>query len=180
MHPENSFISLVKKANENNWCIRFFCTTCGAHDFRNALKDIGNPLGGGLVKALKEINPGQLMELNNWKDALLIAVFDLPFMVQREEVLKEWIPVSTNNLNFTDYIVFKVVGLLPRNNKTRQQWIRKCIDIAVDTRDFSLTESLILVLRDEAKKYPRLLEIANEYAKTSGQMKRVLINTNNN
>jgi len=177
--PDNPFIAILTKAKENNWCTNFFCTTCGAHEFRKALKVIGGPSGGGLVKALKEIDVEELTDLENWKDPILIALFDLPFTEQRDEVLKVWMPASTNHLDFTDFIVFKALGLLPINNETKKKWIEKCIEIVLDTHDFSLTESLILMLGRDAKNYPRLLEIAGEYAKTSAQMKRVLINTNN-
>lgn len=179
MGSKNPFITLLIKANQENWCIRFFCTTCVNQEFRNALKEISGPLGGELIRALKEIEPRHLMDLENWKGAISIAICDLPFLEQREKVLKEWLSISKINLHFTDYVFFKIVNLLPRNNETRLEWIQKCLEIALETRDFSLTESLILVLQDEATKYPQLLEIAHEYARTSSQMKRVLVNTNN-
>jgi hypothetical protein len=41
---ENKFAQLVQKSSELNWCVQIYCTTCGAMDFRNSLKEISQKL----------------------------------------------------------------------------------------------------------------------------------------
>jgi hypothetical protein len=53
------------------------------------------------------------------------------------------------------------------------------MNMALSTKNFSLIESLILVLRQDALNCPDLIAEAKEYAKTSAQMRRVLYNACN-
>lgn len=78
----NPLLDIIKKAHEQKWCTTPYCTTCGAHDYRNALKDLAVPLGGGLANALAEINPQNLTPIPNWQDAILVAIIDLPISLQ--------------------------------------------------------------------------------------------------
>lgn len=102
----NPLLDIIKKAHEQKWCITPYCTTCGARDYRNALKELAGPLGGGLANALAEINPQDLTSIPNWQDALLVAIIDLPISLQTEGVLKAWLPKTTDNIFFADFAVF--------------------------------------------------------------------------
>jgi hypothetical protein len=167
------------KAREQRWCTKPYCTTCGAIDYRKSLKNLAGPLGEGLANALADINPQDLISIPDWQDAILVAVIDLPIASQVEGVLKVWLPKITDNTFFADFVLYKIVRNLPANNETRNRWIESCMALALSTRNFSLTESLILVLRHNALNYPDLIAIASEYAKTSAQMRRVLLNVCN-
>jgi hypothetical protein len=175
----NLLLSIIKKAHEQKWCTTPYCTTCGASDYRNALKELAGPLGGGLANALAEINPQDLTSIPNWQDALLVAIIDLPISLQTEVVLKAWLPKTTDNIFFADFAVFRILRYLPKDNETRNRWIEHCMNMAVSTKNFPLIESLILLLRQDALNYPDLIAIAKEYAKTSSQMRRVLHNACN-
>src|SRR5208337_145435 len=109
------------------------------------------------------------------QNALLIAIFDLP-LSQIERVLNSWLSKWTGHLSFIDFALYKIVRSLPKGNETRNRWIANCADLSLDTKNFSLTESLILVLREDALNYPDIIAIAEGYAKTSAQMRRVLRN----
>jgi len=176
----NAFIEILKKANEQKWCVKQFCTTCGSRQFRDELQKLGEELGGPLADALSELVPRELMEIENWEDALFIAIYDLPirgFVV--EDLLKNWLSKLNENIYFADVILYKIVKLLPNTNEMRKEWIEKCIKLALEKKHFSLTESLILVLGRDGLNYAPLIEQAKEFAKTSEQMKRVLLNACN-
>jgi len=175
----NPLLDIIKKTHEQKWCITPYCTTCGGREYRNALKDLAGPLGGGLANALAEINPQDLTLIPNWQDALLVAIIDLPISLQTEGVLKAWLPKTMDNIFFADFAVFRIVRYLPKDNETRNRWIEHCMNMALSTKNFSLIESLILVLRQDALNYPALIVEAKEYAKTSSQMRRVLYNACN-
>ena len=172
----NPLIDIMKEGNKRNWCMTLYCTTCGSKEYRNKLKELAGPLGGPLADALAEIDIDELTTISNWQDGLLIAINDLPMSMQVEGILEAWLPRIDENIRFADYILFKLVKCFPKKNKTRMNWINTCITVAIDSKDFSLVESLILVLGQDAKKHSKLITMAKNLASTSVQMKRVLRN----
>ena len=175
----NPLYDIIRKAHEQKMCMKPYCTTCGTHEYRNLLKDLAGPLGGGLANALADIKPQDLISIPNWQDALLVAIIDLPISMQVEGVLKAWLPNTTDNIFFADFVVYEIVRNLSIDNETKNRWIKHCMTMALNTKDFSLVESLILVLRQDALNHSELIAIAKEYANTSAQMRRVLLNACN-
>ena len=153
-----------------------YCSTCYAHDYRQALKQLGGELGDGLANALAALSPSELTRQYEWRDALWIAIIDLPSPLQLEGVVKAWLPKFYENLRFSDFVLYKIIRYLPKENAIRKEWTDKCILLAKDNKDFSLVESLLLVLRNASFEHPELIEIAKEHAKSSCQMRRVLRN----
>lgn len=45
----NSFVQLVKKAHDLNWCTNPHCTTYGSIEYRKELKKLSGNLGGELA-----------------------------------------------------------------------------------------------------------------------------------
>jgi hypothetical protein len=172
----NLFINIIRSARYKKWCLKLYCTTCGARDYRDALNKLAGPLGGGLAKALAEINPRDLTAIKNWEDALLIAIGDLPIPLQLNDVLQAWLPKINDDLPFADFVLYNIVSNWPTNHEIKNEWIKNCISLAIDANNFSLIESIILVLRKDALNYPNLIAIAKEHAKTSAQMRKVLKN----
>ncbi len=173
----NTVIDIIRTAHANKWCTTPYCTTCGAMVYRQALKKIGGDLGGGLANALAELNPSELTKEHNWQDAFLVAVIDLPFSTQLEGVLKAWLPKLHNDIDFSDFVLYKIVRFISKENDIRNEWIDYCIVTAENNYHFSMTESLLLVLGKNILKYPVIVKIATEYAISSRQMRRVLQNS---
>jgi len=108
---------------------------------------------------------------------LLIAVIDLPISLQVEGVLNAWFAkAKDDDIDFLDFVLFKVIKYLPENNSIRKQWIDRCVELALNVEHPSLIESLILTLKQEALKNSKLVAIASKLAKDSKQMQRVLLN----
>lgn len=175
----NPFLETLRRAAEQNWCVKPYCTTCGARDFRSALHAIGGELGGPLADALADVNVDELTSLAKWDDAIEIAVRDLPFPSQATSLLESWLPSAEENIRFFDVVLYKLVRYLPEEHPVRAQWIAKGIAFAVQTGDFSLVESLILTLRGKAVQHEQLMRLAKQFAAESKQMKRVLRNACN-
>lgn len=152
------------------------CTTCGAHEYRKALRQLGGEAGGGLANALAELSPSELAKEPGWQDALLIAIRDLPFSLQLEGVLEAWLPKIREDILFSDFVLFKIVKYVPVESDIRKQWISECILLAQESRRFSLIESLLLVFGKDGLHHTELIDIAKEYARSSKQMRRVLRN----
>jgi len=176
LNMNNSFIDLLKKANELNWCTRLYCTTCGSREYRAELGKIGGILGGGLINALVNIEPKEIIKISNWDDALIIAFCELQFEEQREEVTKGWLNKLHDSLVFTDWVLLKIIKYLPNISKGKIDWINECIKIGIEYRYFSIVETLCLVLRKDIVNHSELFELSKEFANTSKQMQRVLRN----
>jgi len=172
----NPFVSIVLEAVAREWCTRPFCTTCGAREYRLALRDLGGPVGERLCDALCELSPAELVELPNWAGALEIAVRDLPMGTQVEAVLRAWLPRIGEVVPFDDVVLFRIVRCLRETGGLREEWIRAAIPVAVRTKDHSLVETLLLVMRPEAARSPELVAVAQQLAVHSKQMRRVLRN----
>ncbi|MCX5804804.1 MAG: hypothetical protein NT010_01875 [Proteobacteria bacterium] len=172
----NAFVEIIKTAHIHNWCTMPYCSTCYAHDYRQALKQLEGKLGGGLAEALATLNPSELTKEHDWKGALHIAIMDLPYPLQLEEILKAWWPKFYEDIEFSDFVLYKILRYVPKKSDIRKNWIDNCIVLAKENKSFSLIESLLLVLRKTAFEHTELIEIAKEYAKSSDQMRRVLRN----
>lgn len=170
---ENAFLRVFRKALAQNWCLQPYCTTCGAREFRFALREVGGELGGPLADALADVSLDELTSLPKWDGAVEIAVRDLPFS---GSVLECWLARADENLRFFDFVLYKLVRYLPEGHPLRTKWVTQALSLATQTRDFSLTESLILTLRESAFAHNDLIEIAKELARESSQMRRVLRN----
>lgn len=175
----NSFLDIVRKACVQNWCVQPYCTTCGAMNYRSALREVGGMLGDDLADALAEVNLDELTSLPKWEGALEIAVRDLPLPGQATSLLESWLERANQNLRFFDGVLYRLVRYLPKDHPVRIKWLIAGISLAVQTCDFSLVESLIPTLRQNSLQYDQLLAIAKSFAKESVQMRRVLRNACN-
>lgn len=175
----NPFIVLVRKASSLNWCMKPYCTTCGAIDFRSALQEVGGELGGPLADALADVDLDELTSMPNWEDAIQIAVRDLPLSGQATALFESWLERADQNPRFFDFVLYKLVRYLPEDHSVRVEWIERGVSLAIQICDFSLVESLVLTLRKKALQYDQLMALAKKFAKESKQMQRVLRNVCN-
>ena len=171
----NAFIDLLRTAEAKKWCVKPFCTTCGAMEYRSALADLVLAPPGPLFRLLGEVTQADLVPFREWQDALWLAFMTLLGSSQVDEVLAVWVERPASDVRLTDLVLFRIVRNM-RVSPTRQAWIDRAAGMALRTRDFSLVESLILVLGPQARQYPDLIAVAQELAAGSGQMRRVLRN----
>lgn len=173
----NPFLNIVREATRLKWCTTLHCTTCGATEYRKALRNLGGALGGPLADSLADLDLKEITKLPNWQDAVLIALMELSSSIQVEGILNAWISKSKDDdIDVLDLILFKVIKNLPPNNLLRVQWISRCIKLAIQTKNPSLVESLVLVLKHEFVNNSELFAIASDIARDSKQMQRVLFN----
>ena len=173
----DTFIDIIRVAHTNKWCTTPYCTTCGAQDYRNALRNLGEEAEDGLAAVLANLKPSQLVKEYNWQDALLVAVMDLQSSLQLESIINAWLPNINEDIGFSDFVLYKIVPFLSAQSTIRQRWINQSIALAKCMKNFSLIESLLLILKKESLQYTELIEDAKVYAKSSKQMRRVLRNS---
>lgn len=170
----NTLIDIVMRAATERWCVQPYCTTCGARQYRKALWDLGND---GLDNALAELEPVILVREERWQDALLVAIIDVGSISRLEAVLGSWLPRISTNIEFADFVLFKIVRRFPSGNNIRKAWIGQCITLAKEKKNLSLIESLLLTLGKKALEYPEIIDMAKGFAIESKQIRRVLRNS---
>jgi hypothetical protein len=142
----NRFLNLLHLARQNGWCTKPYCTTCAATDFRTALRQFGAELANDLAV----LDLSALEKMSGWEDALRLALDELQSPDLKDRVLTMWLPQIDRHIRLADLVLFYYVrrGALfaPMSIGVLQQWSAKCIDLASQTSDESLVESLICTL----------------------------------
>lgn len=90
--------------------------------------------------------------------------------------MDSWLVPASRHIRFFDWMLYHYVRGLPRGLPLREQWTQKGIDLAIQYRNFSLTESLIIMMGKGALEQTELIKIGREFAQQSGQMRRVYWN----
>ena len=67
------FLSLVVDARQRDWCMRPLCTTCGATEFKDALRYLGVELAGDLATLELEA----LESVAEWQNPMRLALDEL-------------------------------------------------------------------------------------------------------
>jgi len=178
LQSKNQFINIVQTAVVNRYCMKLYCTTCISNEYRTMLKTVGKTSEESiniLTKALSEIDPNELIVIPNWSDALLIAYYDLPFIV-RPLILDSWITISDQSITFTDYVTYYIVRHFPKESDVWKNWISASIKLANDNEFLSesLTESLLWCISNKIDEYPNFTKYCKTVAGHSKKVKTAL------
>ncbi len=75
----------------------------------------------------------------------------MPFIcLSVRQVLDACLPyLSDKTIRFADHVLCRVIGEIPFVRLVADARIARCLDLALSTRDESLIESLLIVLRSE-------------------------------
>lgn len=159
----NRFLNILQSAKDNKWCMNLYCTTCGATEFRSAMKQLGD----GLADELARLDLSALVEMPGWDETLRLALDDIRKAELMDRILTAWLPQLDRHIRLADVILFHYVrrGAIyaPMSVDVLQQWREKCIDLAVQTGNESLAESLICTVGNY-KNYPALDAVVRELA----------------
>ncbi len=127
----NRFLNILEIARDNKWCMNLYCTTCGATEFRAAMKQLGD----GLADELASLDLSALTEMPNWDEMLRLVLDDFRKADLMDRVLTAWLPQLDRHIWVADLILFYYVrrGSInaPMSIEVLQRWRDKCIDLAV-------------------------------------------------
>ena len=158
----NPFLALVADSRQRGLCTRPWCTTCAATEFREALRRDR----AGLAADLASLPLADLEVTPDWGDPLRLALDELGSAELMDHVLQAWLPHLDDHVRLADLVVFYYVrrGALfaPMSVDTLQEWLGRSIDVANQSRDSSLVESLIYTLGGQIKEHPELVELVKE------------------
>jgi hypothetical protein len=150
--------------------MRFGCTTCDAGDYRTAVR----ALAESLAIELGRIDLHALQTVPEWRDGVRTAMVEVP-LTQREAIFKAWLPQVRSNIAVADWVLFYCIrpGILftGMSKETRAEWVRACVELAVDTHDESLVESLIYTLHGKQHENQELREVIAAVEETSPRVR---------
>ena len=156
----NAFLEILRKASQERWCVTPFCTTCGNRDYRAALRRMESDGSPRLAESLSNVNLVDLCRIPEWDDALRIALGEITDAAQMDEVLNAWLPAIKQHVAVADVILFYFVrrGALfaPMSIEVLRMWVDACVDLACETHNESLVESLVYTLGRRVENAPEL------------------------
>ena len=159
----NRFLEILHHAAEKKWCTNPECNTCGAMEYRAAIRQLGDDI----AVALSTLDLTELVRQPDWDEKLRLALNEIRKAEVMDRILTAWLPQLNHQIRLADFILFYYVrrGALfaPMSVEVLRQWREKCIDIAVRTGDVSLVESLICTVGDY-NKYPVFAEVVSSLA----------------
>lgn len=165
---ENEFLKAVKLARENRWCTNPVCTTCGAYDFRDALRRRGLR---NLADDLATVDLNVLRRTGQWRDPLRLALDQLAAPEMKDRVFLAWYPQLDSHISVADLVLFYFVrrGALfaPMSVDVLTKWRDKCVELGCKTRDESLLESLIYTLGPHYRQNTALNSVVEDASLTS-------------
>jgi len=165
----NRFLQAVVDAGGKNWCVRPWCTTCGARDFRAAVASIED-----LQPKLETVDLQDLTSHRDWCDALRVTAIDHRISIDWGRILSCWLPFAQGHIDFADHVFYYLVNHVPCDHQTRGNWLATCVALALSTKHTSLLESLVRTLGSEAATYNDLIATALEQSSRSPRLRDAL------
>ena len=172
---KDQFLDIIIKAEEFNWCLTPYCTTCGNTPFGEEIKRIcGGDLFANLPLFLKDIDLDKFTKSKRCYEVLKLIIIQVKFPFFWKDVLESWYPKISHYVRLADVVLYYLIKNFSKESEIRKLWIDKCIDMAIKFEDESLVESLILVLKKDMKKNNTIYTLANNMSVNSIKIKKVL------
>lgn len=174
------FIELIAKSKNRGWCMKHYCTTCGAGHFRESLKKIANLeedlSSTPISKLLGHSDSVHLIRtiVPRWSAALQIVVSETSLSLNWDTILASWFPQASQNATFLDHIIFYILPRINCSSSTLQKWTDQSASMAIESKDASLLESLIRRLGSQSQSYAGLVDTGIRVSQTYKPLERAL------
>jgi len=163
----SGFLNLLSLASQNRWCMKPYCTTCGASEFRTAIRQLGEKLADDLATMDLDF----LEQAPEWEDGIRFALDALLRPDMKDKVFSAWLPNIDGHVRLADLVLFYYVRhgalFVQTSPDVLVQWRAKCIELASQTHNESLVESLIYTLGKRYTDYPKLESVIRELCSNS-------------
>jgi hypothetical protein len=163
---------LVAEARRNRWCTRRFATTCAATSWCAGLQAIGTKRD--LARELALLPLADWYDLPDFGGAIYHAFALLDDVNLVDEVLDSWIAFLPGHYRIADAIIFYVVREGLPSESVRVEWLRRAEEMALESGDASLIESLVYALGPNLGAHVDLLRAANRHRRGHAPLDRAL------
>lgn len=165
-------VSFFDDCLENNNCCRsLYCSTCGGvyHAIKSKMTDEIKSL---LHSVMEQISRKQLLDFGFYTP----LIEALEPKAYKQILRKEINEINQDDIWEIDHYLINARHYYSLDDELFKKLIDHAVEMAISTKNKSLCETLIIVLKNKVVKYSRIIDIALDFAKTDKQMKRVLFN----
>ncbi|MBU0675701.1 MAG: hypothetical protein KJ950_13755 [Proteobacteria bacterium] len=166
---------LMSIHNSRKHCGDLFCGKCGIA--REILENISDSDKQIIHEILSSISIYELTDFGVF-EPLIHRIDAKGYISVFQRAAKE---INSGNIRDIDFFLHMTRSRLRKKFENFIEnfpdILRRGTELAITTKDYSLVETVILILEEEAQKYPELISTAREYAQNDQQMQRVLYNT---
>jgi hypothetical protein len=152
-------------------CRSVYCTTCGGL-VSVVMRNMTSEFEDDISDALSEMSIADLQDAGDWGSLFgsidrdgLVSIF------QREEK-----KIDVSNIRQLDRYLFDARTVM-RNTPSYGKLLEQSVDIAIQTSDESLIETIAIILGKNILQHKELLALAVEKSKFNENILRVLYNT---
>lgn len=142
-------------------------------DFRNATEKMLRENREVFLKSMYDINFDRIENYHRFVAAVYQVFRFLNISGEQRKILEHWINRPDLNSVAADFLLFYIVRDY-LSYDIGQMWLAKCIEFAEHENNISLTESLLLSLKEKAKDNARLIKLASELSSHSNKIKNLL------
>ena len=127
-----------------------------------------------LALELLRLPISEFVKLRYWEGYLGMAFHFLGGSDLQSSILELWFKSYLGNVNFVDWVIFYPIRYFYLHTPIGDRWIEAALELAERTKDESLVESLVLILRPNISDYPSFASLARELAGQSRVISKVL------
>ena len=169
--------TLIQTAKSENWCFKYGCTTCGCGEFRNHLDICLKEDKEGFLNSIYNYDFDTINNYNVLTTGIAIVCLHLRYLKYydlEKKILWKWVERNDLPVRLADYVFYHIAGY-SHDISLKRKWVNRCVLLASESDNISLVESMFIVLREKAKDYQELLNLAHVLAKKSGTINNLLL-----
>ena len=107
---------------------------------------------------MRNYNLRKVENIHKFVDTVNSTLMCWEVQVQMDEILMHWLRPQGMALRMFDVILFEFVRY-SKDDKVRDAWVRRCIELAKAKQDVSLIETLLVVVKQRLSEYPELIAL---------------------
>lgn len=152
-------------------CEKVYCTTCGGIAYA-VTSNMTAKLRNEINYSLTEMSVSDFISMGDWGEFLeKTNPIGVRFIFEREEN-----SIDTSNIHQLDRYLLQARGLM-RNSLSYKKLLERAVNMAVETSNESLIETVAIILGGEILNYDKLFHLALKKSKLNKNIRRVLYNT---
>ena len=157
---DQALLDLFGEVVAQRWCTEPYCPTCEPAEFRARLAELAGDGGAWLEATLAEMDLADWYVLPRWDGAMRLTLGALASLERVDRVLEAWLPRLGDLAPIADVVLYRIVRPQRRTLPVAERWIAASAELAMRSGYPPLFEHLILTLREEFPRWPRLHAVA--------------------
>ena len=130
-----------------------------------------------LAAELLDLPISEFVKLKYWEGHLRTAFYALRDVDLQAAVLQRWVESPLEDVRFVDVVIFRFIRHSHLYTPIGDAWIRTAIELAEQTKDWSLVETLVWTLGRSISEHQAFASLARELSQQSPSILKALNET---